>query len=77
MSVWADQGGEADGSCRVSMGAIVCERALRPWLLATSLDDLAHLRQRTTATRYRELDGEEGSLSLPVTAPDGRALSNT
>ena len=75
VSVWADHDGQAVVWRRVS-SAIVCERArFRPWLLATSLDDLAHLRGAQDGTRYRELEGDEGSYRYLITAPDGRALA--
>ena len=75
VSVWADHEGQAVVWRRV-LGAVVCERArFRPWLLATSLDDLAHLRGALDGTRYRELEGDEGSYRFLITAPSGRALA--
>ncbi len=75
VSVWADHEGQAIVWRRVA-GAVVCERArFRPWLLAISLEDLAHLRGAPGDTRYRELDGDEGSYRYLITAASGRALA--
>lgn len=85
VSVWADHEGQAMIWRRVG-GAIVREEArFHPWLLATSLADLAHLgaalssvgtpRTPDVRVRYRELDGDEGSYRYLLTAPSGRALA--
>ncbi|HET9919641.1 MAG TPA: DNA polymerase, partial [Ktedonobacteraceae bacterium] len=90
VSVWANRAGlavvwrrEGGGGGRVVR---VAER-FRPWLLATTLTDLAHLgsalapAQRTGANNahvsYRELDGAEGSYRYLLSAQDGRALERT
>jgi DNA polymerase, archaea type len=81
VSVWADHEGQALVWRRLpglpgDAGAVVCERArFRPWLFATSLDDLVHLRGAQDGTRYRELDGAEGSYRYLITALSGRALA--
>jgi DNA polymerase elongation subunit (family B) len=85
VSVWASSDGEALVWRRVE-GRLVRERAgFRPWVLAASLADLAHLgdalaaagspRAAAALVRYRELDGAPGSLRFLCAAKSGRILS--
>jgi DNA polymerase elongation subunit (family B) len=84
VSVWADHEGRALVWRRVE-GALVCERErFRPWLLATSLADVAHLGDAVAAAgapragawvRYRVLEGAEGDYRFLLAAPSGRELS--
>ncbi|MFT3764209.1 MAG: DNA polymerase domain-containing protein [Minicystis sp.] len=85
VSVWADSEGRALVWRRVE-GAIVCERErFRPWLLATSLDDVAYLgdalagpgspHAASACVRYRALDGAEGDYRYLLAARSGRELS--
>jgi DNA polymerase elongation subunit (family B) len=85
VSVWADQDGQALVWRRVE-GRLVRERAgFRPWVLASTLDDLAHLgdalaeagspRAASAQVFYRELDGAPGSLRFLLGARSGRALA--
>ncbi|GCE47142.1 DNA polymerase elongation subunit (family B) [Thermosporothrix hazakensis] len=88
VSVWANRQGrvlywrrvrDEEGNERV-----LCVRdRFRPWILATSLDDVSHLgsdlveegRGGTSRTVwYRELQGEEGSYRFLLSAFDGRTL---
>lgn len=84
VSVWADDDGEAVVWRRVE-GQVVVERArYQPWVLATSLADLAHLgadlaeagtRGAARAlVRYRRLSGDEGAFCYLLAAHSGRAL---
>ena len=86
VSVWADDDGRAIVWRRES-GAIVREVArYQPWVLATSLDDVAHLGPDLAEAgsmgaagalvRFRELDGDPGSLRFLLAARSGRALTN-
>jgi DNA polymerase elongation subunit (family B) len=86
VSVWADDEGQAVVWRRVD-GALVCERArYQPWVLATSLADLAHLGAELAEAgtpgaaqakvRYRRLAGEEGSFRYLLAARRGRALTS-
>ncbi len=84
VSVWADRAGQAlvwrrDGE------RIICQRErFRPWLLATSLADLAHVRSAPLPVAapgaagamftYRQLSGAEHSYRYLLLARDGRAL---
>src|SRR5262245_25347206 len=85
VSVWADHDGQAIVFRRVD-GTVCCERErFRPWLLATHLDDLGHLRRGLAHARsrgaanalvqYWELVGDDGSYRYLLTASSGRALS--
>jgi DNA polymerase elongation subunit (family B) len=84
VSVWADRAGRAL-VWRREGEHVICEReSFRPWLLATSLADLAHLRAAplpvgapgagNVLCSYRELAGEEGSYRYLLFGRDGRAL---
>jgi DNA polymerase I len=90
VSAWANRSGQAilwrrekhEGTEHVTCNT---ER-FRPWLLATSLTDLAHLgstlqaapadkpTRHTIGITYRELEGDEGSYRFLLSAPDGRDL---
>lgn len=85
VSVWADQEGEAL-VWRREGGAITRDRvAFMPWMLAASLDDVAHLGAdlaeagtpgaAAAAVKYRVLDGAPGSLRFLLASRSGRALS--
>lgn len=84
VSVWADRTGQALLWQRVD-GQVICQRErFQPWLLATSLTDLEHVRKTLTPAmapgagnlpfRYRELAGAPGSYRYLLLARDGRAL---
>ncbi|HEY3019489.1 MAG TPA: ribonuclease H-like domain-containing protein, partial [Solirubrobacteraceae bacterium] len=78
VSVWAEPDGRAWVWRRVpGRREPVCERArFRPWLLLSSLDDLAHLGAKPWPHRITaiELEGP-GALRHLVTADDGAALA--
>ena len=87
VSVWADREGRALVWRRVD-GRLRCERMqFRPWLFATTLDDLGPLASSiptgtTSATErapisYKELDGPPGSYRFLISASSGRALERT
>lgn len=84
VSVWADRTGRAL-LWRREGEQVICQREnFRPWLLATSLVDLEHLRELplpSTApgagnmpVSYRELAGEQGCYRYLLFARDGRVL---
>ncbi|HET8845818.1 MAG TPA: DNA polymerase domain-containing protein [Ktedonobacteraceae bacterium] len=84
VSVWADRSGRALVWKREGE-QIICQRdQFRPWLLATSLTDLTHLREQplpgtapgsgNAMFTYRELAGEQGNYRYMLFARDGRAL---
>ena len=84
VSVWADRTGRVL-VWRREGERVVCQRErFRPWLLATSLADLGHVRDAPVPTHapgagnmpfsYRELTGVEGSYRYLLFARDGRAL---
>jgi DNA polymerase elongation subunit (family B) len=84
VSVWADRSGRALVWRRTDAG-VTCQREIfRPWLLATSLSDLGHLREAPAPSsapgagnllcNYRELKGEEGCYRYLLFARDGRTL---
>lgn len=84
VSVWADRTGRAL-IWRREGGRVNCNReSFRPWLLATSLVDLGHLREAPVLSHapgagnamfsYRELAGAEGTYRYLLFARDGRAL---
>jgi len=84
VSVWAEPDGRALVWRRLPDRGLVLDRVrFRPWLLAASLDDLAHLGDRLRPERdgpargrvtYQELSGP-GALRYLLRADDGRALS--
>ncbi len=84
VSVWADRTGRAL-LWRRAGEQVTCQReSFRPWLLATSLADLAHLREAPVPSTapgsgnlpfsYRELTGDAGSYRYLLFARDGRTL---
>lgn len=84
VSVWADRSGRAL-LWRREGERVTCSRdVFRPWLLATSLDDLRHVREAPMPSRapgagsamftYRELAGQPGSFRYILFARDGRIL---
>jgi DNA polymerase, archaea type len=80
VSVWASRAGKAWVWQRIG-DRVNCTRAsFRPWLFATTLDDLAHLgsalqpQQDQAAVSYRVLDGPVGSYRYLLSARDGRVL---
>ena len=84
VSVWADRSGTALLWQREGQRVICTTERFRPWLVATTLEDLAHLRSSvlpastfgsaSSAITYRELDGPEGSYRFLLSAHDGRLL---
>lgn len=84
VSVWADRTGRAL-IWRREGERVMCQREnFRPWLLATSLADLGHVREAPMPAHapgsgnvmfsYRELAGAEGNYRYLLFARDGRAL---
>ncbi len=80
VSVWASRSGKALVWQRID-GRIRCTReSFRPWLFATTLDDLSHLGQalqldnEQAQVSYREFDGPAGSYRYLLSARDGRFL---
>jgi DNA polymerase I len=83
VSVWATHAGKALVWHR-TRGCLTCTReSFRPWLFATTLDDLAHLGRALqpendqAPVSYRLLDGEEGSYRYLLSARDGRSLERS
>src|SRR6058998_745770 len=84
VSVWADRSGRALVWQRDGAQLRCGEQRFRPWLFATTLDDLAQIGRAlvaetttasdTTPFSYRELDGLPGSYRYLLSARDGRAL---
>jgi len=80
VSVWASHAGKALIWQRTSAGVICTRESFRPWLFATTLDDLAHLGRALqpendqAPVSYRLFDGEEGSYRYLLSARDGRSL---
>src|SRR6266852_2240970 len=80
VSVWASRAGKAWVWQRIGE-RVNCSRAtFRPWLFATTLEDLAHLgsalqhEQDEATVSYRVLDGPDGSYRYLLSARDGRML---
>src|SRR5947199_4988904 len=78
VSVWATRAGKAIVWQRIE-GRISCTReSFRPWLFATTLDDLSHLgsalqpEHDQAQVSYRELDGPTGSYRFLLSPRDGR-----
>src|SRR5438874_13710855 len=67
VSVWASRAGKAWVWQRIGDRVRRTGATFRPWLFATTLDDLAHLgsalqpQQDEAAVSYRVLDGPDGS----------------
>src|SRR5579883_471225 len=88
VSVWASRDGRAVVWRRAGE-QIFCDREqFRPWLLATTLADLAHLgptlpilatgaEKDTSLVSYRVLAGPSGSYRYLLSARDGRFLERT
>ncbi len=84
VSVWADRSGTALLWRREGKRVTCSTERFRPWLVATTLEDLAHLPSSVlpastfgsapSAITYRELDGPEGSYRFLLSARDGRLL---
>ena len=84
VSVWANREGLAIIWRREGNLATSTREQFRPWLFATSLDDLAHLGSRlipdfeytrnATTFTYLELDGPTQSYSYLLSANNGRSL---
>src|SRR6266702_2970221 len=85
VSVWASRDGRAVLWRREGKRVLCIKEIFRPWLFATTLDDLTHLGSELTASlaasdagtslvSYRVLDGAEGSYRYLLTAHDGRFL---
>ena len=80
VSVWASRSGKAWVWQRMGDSVRCTRETFRPWLFATTLDDLAHLgsalqlQQDEAMVSYRELDGPDGSYRYLLSARDGRML---
>ncbi len=82
VSVWAQADGRATVWRRTSSGLTREDERFRPWLLLSSLDDLAHLgaslrphRATTRGVTFEELQGD-GALRFLVRGEDARTLSS-
>ncbi len=80
VSVWASRNGKAWVWQRIGDRVRCTRETFRPWLFATTLDDLAHLglalqpKPDEAMVSYRVLDGPDGSYRYLLTARDGRLL---
>jgi len=80
VSVWASRSGKAWVWQRMGDRVRCTRETFRPWLFATTLDDLAHLGSTLqpepdeAAVSYRVLDGPDGSYRYLLSARDGRML---
>ncbi len=79
VSVWASRSGKAWVWQRMGDRVRCTRETFRPWLFATTLDDLAHLGSALQpkpdeAVSYRVLDGPDGSYRYLLSARDGRML---
>ena len=80
VSVWASRAGKAWVWQRIGDRVRCTRETFRPWLFATTLDDLAHLgsalqpEQDEAVVSYRVLDGPDGSYRYLLSARDGREL---
>src|SRR5579863_6155924 len=85
VSVWASRAGHAVIWRREGGRILRVQETFRPWLFATTLDDLAHLgpalvsspasgNRDASLVSYRTLDGSSGSYSYLLSARDGRLL---
>ncbi len=85
ISVWAGRDGRAVVWRREGERVLCVKETFRPWLCATTLDDLAHLGPALTASpgelgvdtapvSYRVLDGPSEAYRYLLTARDGRFL---
>src|SRR5713226_6625597 len=84
VSIWADRSGKALLWRREGQRVTCSTEHFRPWIVATTLDDLAHLpspvlpapsdRGAQATITYRELDGPDGSYRYLLSARDGHLL---
>ena len=81
VSVWASRSGEAILWKREGERITTTRERFRPWLFATSLQDLSHMNipldtDSAPGARitYRDLEGEEGSFRYLLLSTDGRLL---
>ncbi len=84
VSVWANREGRAVVWRRLEGRITFTTERFRPWLFATTLDDLTHLGNALTPytvpggesalVSFHELDGPEGSYRYLLSASDGRGL---
>src|SRR6266704_7216214 len=80
VSVWASRSGKAWVWQRMGDRVRCTRETFRPWLFATTLDDLAHLssalqsKPDEAAVSYRALDGALGSYRYLLSARDWRML---
>jgi DNA polymerase, archaea type len=80
VSVWASRSGKAWIWQRMGDRVHCTRETFRPWLFATTLDDLTHLgsalqpEQDEAAVSYHVLDGTDGSYRYLLSAHDGRML---
>jgi len=85
ISVWAGRDGRAVMWRREDDRVLRVQETFRPWLFATTLDDLTHLGSAlvsssvalsvdTALISYRTLDGPSGSYRYLLSARDGRFL---
>src|SRR2546423_11433976 len=82
--VWANREGPGVVWQRLEGRITFTTERFRPWLFATTLEDLSHLGRSLlpldaaggdgAAVSYRELEGPEGSYRYLLSARDGRAL---
>ncbi|MFL5629148.1 MAG: DNA polymerase domain-containing protein [Ktedonobacteraceae bacterium] len=89
VSVWAQRDGRAVVWRREGERVLCVKETFRPWLFATTLDDLAHLVSASTASSstelgmdtspisYHTLDGPPGSYRYLLTSRDGHLLERT
>ena len=85
VSVWASRAGHAVVWRREGGRILRVQETFRPWLFATTLDDLAHLgtalvsspvvwNRDASPVSYRALDGSSGSYCYLLSTRDGRFL---
>ena len=80
VSVWANRSGEAIVWRREGERVSWSKERFRPWVFATTLDDLASAypysstSEQGSAITYCELDGEPGSYCYLLSSRDGRLL---
>src|ERR1051326_97364 len=81
VSIWASRSGEAILWQREGERITTTRERFRPWLFATSLQDLSHTHLSLDTDSapgaritYRELEGEKGSFRYLLLSTDGRLL---
>jgi DNA polymerase, archaea type len=83
VSVWASRIGKVWVWQRIGDRVRCTRETFRPWLFATTLDDLAHLgsalqpEEYQAEVSYRTLDGPDGSYRYLLSSQDGRMLERT